>query len=127
MQGVTFEVYALEDIKAADGVSEDYYKKDELVTTITTDALGFARADDLPLGKYYVVEKETVDGFVLDGEAREIDLTYRDQDTPVVTYDEDWQNNRQRATVTVWKKEKGTDRMLEGAVFVMALAPMLLS
>lgn len=74
-----------------------------------------------------MVEKETVDGFVLDGEAREIDLTYRDQDTPVVTYDEDWQNNRQRATVTVWKKEKGTDRMLEGAVFVMALAPMLLS
>lgn len=119
LQGVAFEVYALEDIKAADGVSEDYYKKDELVATMTTDALGFARADDLPLGKYYVVEKETVDGFVLDGEAREIDLTYRDQDTPVVTYDEDWQNNRQRATVTVWKKEKGTDRMLEGAVFAL--------
>ena len=36
----------------------DYYKKDELVATITTDELGFARSDDLPLGKYYVVEKE---------------------------------------------------------------------
>lgn len=119
LQGVTFEVYALEDIKAADGVSDDYYKKDELVSTITTDALGFARADDLPLGRYYVVEKETVNGFVLDGEPREIDLTYRDQDTPVVTYDEDWQNNRQRAKVTVWKKEKGTDQMLEGGVFAL--------
>ena len=28
---VTFEIYAAEDIKAADGVSPDYYVKDELV------------------------------------------------------------------------------------------------
>lgn len=119
LKDVTFEVYALEDIKAADGESSDYYKKDELVATITTDALGFARADDLPLGKYYVVEKETADGFVLDGEAREIDLTYRDQDTPVVTYDEEWQNNRQKAKITVLKKEKNSDRVLEGGVFAL--------
>ena len=119
LKDVTFEVYAAEDIKAADGESPDYYKKDELVTTITTDKLGYARADDLPLGKYYVVEKETADGFVLDGEPREIDLTYRDQDTPVVTYDEEWQNNRQKAKVTVMKKEKDTERMLKGAVFAL--------
>lgn len=119
LKEVTFEVYAREDIKAADGESEDYYKKDELVATITTDELGFARVDDLPLGKYYVVEKETADGFVLDGEPREIDLTYRDQDTPVVTYDEEWQNSRQKAKITVIKKEKDTDRMLEGAVFAL--------
>lgn len=37
LKDVTFEVYALEDIKAADGESEDYYKKDELIATITTD------------------------------------------------------------------------------------------
>lgn len=119
LKDVTFEVYALEDIKAADGESEDYYKKDDLVATITTDALGYARADDLPLGKYYVVEKETAEGFVLDGEAREIDLTYRDQDTPVVTYDEEWQNSRQKAKVTVVKKEKGLERVLEGGVFAL--------
>lgn len=119
LKDVTFEMYALEDIKAADGESTDYYKKDELVATITTDALGFARADDLPLGKYYVVEKKTADGFVLDGEAREIDLTYRDQDTPVVTYDEEWQNSRQKARITVLKKEKDSDRVLEGGVFAL--------
>lgn len=106
LKDVTFEIYAAEDIKAADGESSDYYKKDELVATITTDALGYARSEDLPLGKYYVKEKETADGYVLDGEIREVDLTYRDQNTPVVTYDEDWQNNRQKAKVTVVKKEK---------------------
>ena len=113
LKDVTFEIYAAEDIKAADGESSDYYKKDELVATITTDALGYARSEDLPLGKYYVKEKETADGYVLDGEIREVDLTYRDQNTPVVTYDEDWQNNRQKAKVTVVKKEKNTDRVLE--------------
>lgn len=116
---VTFEVYAAEDIRAADGVSKDYYKKDELVTSITTDALGYAETGDLPLGKYYVKEKATADGFVLDENPREIDLTYRDQNTPVVTYDEGWQNRRQRAAVTVLKKEKGTDLVLPGAVFAL--------
>lgn len=119
MEKVTFEVYALEDIKAADGVSQDYYKKDDLVATITTDTLGYARTDDLPLGKYYVVEKETAEGFVLDNEARKIDLSYRDQETPVVTYDQEWQNLRQKARVTVLKKEKGTQRVLPGAVFAL--------
>ena len=119
LKDVTFEIYAAEDIKAADGESSDYYKKDELVATITTDALGYARSEDLPLGKYYVKEKETADGYVLDGEIREVDLTYRDQNTPVVTYDEDWQNNRQKAEVEVVKKEKDSDRVLEGAVFAL--------
>ena len=119
LKEVTFEVYALEDIKAADGESEDYYKKDDLVATITTDETGVAKLTDLPLGKYYVKEKETANGYVLDDTAREIDLTYRDQDTAEVTYSSDWQNNRQKAEVKVLKKEKDSDRVLEGAVFAL--------
>lgn len=114
---VTFEVYAAEDIHAADGVSEDYYKADELVATITTDDRGIAQLGDLPLGKYYVKEKETVHGYVLDEEVRYVDLTYRDQDTPVVTFEEEWQNARQKVSVTVLKKEKDSERMLAGGIF----------
>ena len=121
LKDVTFEVYALEDVKSADGESEDYYKKDELVATITTDDTGIAKISGLPLGKYYVKEKATEDGFVLDNEAREIDLTYRDQDTAEVTYSADWQNNRQKAEVEVVKKEKDSDRVLEGAVFALCV------
>ena len=51
LKDVTFEVYALEDVKSADGESEDYYKKDELVATITTDDTGIAKVSGLPLGK----------------------------------------------------------------------------
>lgn len=114
---VTFEVYAAEDIHAADGVSEDYYQADELVATITTGDRGIAQLGDLPLGKYYVKEKETVHGYVLDEEIRYVDLTYRDQNTPVVTFEEEWQNARQKVSVTVFKKEKDSDRMLSGGIF----------
>ena len=120
LKDVTFEVYALEDIKAADGESEDYYKKDELIATITTDETGIAKLSGLPLGKYYVKEKETAEGYVLDGEIREIDLTYVDQETAEVTWNGDWQNNRQKAEISVLKKEKDTDRVLEGAVFALS-------
>ena len=91
---VTFEVYAEEDIKAADGVSEDYYKADELVATITTDETGIAKLSNLPLGKYYVKEVGTAHGYVLDSEIRHVDLSYVDQNTPVVTYNDDWKNHR---------------------------------
>ena len=119
LKDVVFEVYALEDIKAADGESEDYYKKDELIAAITTDDSGIAKLDNLPLGKYYVKEKETAEGYVLDGEIRGIDLTYRDQDTAVVTFSTDWQNNRQKAEVNVIKTEKDSDRAVEGTVFAL--------
>ena len=114
---VTFEVFAEEDIKAADGVSEDYYKADDLVATITTDETGIAKLSNLPLGKYYVKEVGTAHGYVLDSEIRHVDLSYVDQNTPVVTYNDDWQNHRQRVIINLVKKEKDQDRVLEGGVF----------
>ena len=117
LKDVTFEVYALEDIKAADGESEDHYKKDELVDTITTDGTGVAKLENLPLGKYYVKEKETAEGYILDEKIREADLTYRDQETPVVTFSTDWLNNRQKVELQVLKTEKDSDRVVPGTVF----------
>ena len=117
LSDVTFDVFAAEDIKAADGVSEDYFKADEKVGTITTDSNGIAQMGDLPAGKYYVKEVKTAHGYVLDKEPRYVDLSYRDQDTPVITYDEKWQNARQKVKITVLKKEKDTERVLAGGVF----------
>lgn len=117
LSNVTFDVFAAEDIKAADGVSEDYFKADEKVGTITTNSNGIAQMGDLPAGKYYVKEVKTTHGYVLDGEPRYVDLSYRDQNTPVITYDEKWQNARQKIKVTVLKKEKDTERVLAGGVF----------
>ena len=124
---VTFNVYAAEAIRAADGVSADYYAADELVGSITTDGNGIAQMDNLPLGRYYIVEKETAHGYVLDNEPRYVDLTYRDQDTPLVTYSADWQNARQRVQVEVLKKEKDSDKVLSGAIFGLYAADDIVS
>ena len=124
---ITFNVYAAEAIRAADGVSADYYAADELVGSITTDGNGIAQMDNLPLGRYYIVEKETSHGYVLDNEPRYVDLTYRDQDTPLVTYSADWQNARQRVQVEVLKKEKDSDKVLSGAIFGLYAAGDIVS
>lgn len=124
---VTFNVYAAEAIRAADGVSADYYAADELVGSITTDGNGIAQMDNLPLGRYYIVEKETSHGYVLDNEPRYVDLIYRDQDTPLVTYSADWQNARQRVQVEVLKKEKDSDKVLSGAIFGLYAADDIVS
>ena len=124
---VTFNVYAAEAIRAADGVSADYYAADELVGSITTDGNGIAQMDNLPLGRYYIEEKETSHGYVLDNEPRYVDLTYRDQDTPLVTYSADWQNARQRVQVEVLKKEKDSDKVLSGAIFGLYAADDIVS
>ena len=124
---VTFNVYAAEAIRAADGVSADYYAADELVASITTDGNGIAQMDNLPLGRYYIVEKEPSHGYVLDNEPRYVDLTYRDQDTPLVTYSADWQNARQRVQVEVLKKEKDSNKVLSGAIFGLYAADDIVS
>ena len=68
-------------------------------------------------GRTFHTILSTLYGYILDEEPRYVDLSYRDQDTPVVVYDEDWQNNRQKVKVNVLKKEKDTDRVLKGGIF----------
>lgn len=50
LKGVTFEVYAGEDIICFDSLNTVFYEKDQLVATIVTDEAGIAVIDGLPLG-----------------------------------------------------------------------------
>ena len=117
LAGVEFEVYAAEDIVSPDGLDTVYYEADELVATIVTDEKGYASIDSLPLGKYYLVETKTLEGFVLDDTPIEADLSYIDQDTKVVYAGMNISNERQKVQITVVKKAAGTKEVLEGAVF----------
>ena len=114
---VSFNVYAKDNIKHADGATRDHYKAGDLVATITTDATGVATLENLPLGRYVVREVETPNGYVLDGKERVIDLTYRDAVTPVITYSESWQNERQHIALRITKQDVVTGDMLGSAVF----------
>ena len=127
LPNVTFDIYAAADIKAADGVSPDYFKEGDLVATITTGTNGIASLDKieykgksigLPLGRYKIVEKRTVDGYKLDGEPRFVDLLYADQNTEEITYSEAWENVRQKLSLSLLKVDKNHDNApIEGALF----------
>ena len=112
-----FDVYAKEDIVSADGLDTVYHKAGDKVATIVTNDKGIARIDDLPLGKYYLVETKTIDGFVLDDTPIEADLSYIDQNTKVVFAGMDVTNERQKVQITVTKTDSETKEALEGAVF----------
>lgn len=57
LAGITFKVYADEDILAQDGSGDTLYLKDALVDTIVTNQDGNAATKELPLGKYRIEEE----------------------------------------------------------------------
>ena len=117
LSGVTFDVYAKEDILSVDGLNTVYYKAGDKISTIVTDEQGIARIDNLPCGKYYLIETKTIDGFILDNTPIEADISYIDQDTNIVYAGMNVTNERQKVQISVIKTDSETKKVLEGAVF----------
>ena len=83
LDGIKYELYADEDIKSSDN-NYIYYNKGDLVDTLITDKFGYSISKKLPLGKYYLVEIETKDNYVLDTKEYHFELTEKDNKTKVV-------------------------------------------
>lgn len=117
LSGAKFDVYAKEDILSVDGLNTVYYKAGDKISTIVTDEQGIARIDNLPCGKYYLIETKTIDGFILDNTPIEADISYIDQNTNVVYAGMNVTNERQKVQISVIKTDSETKKVLEGAVF----------
>ena len=117
LPGMVFEVRAAENIKHPDGVSKNFYRKGELVATLTTGKDGTATTEELPLGKYTVTEVKAPEGFILNGQTQEAELVYKDQYTALVFDSATITNERQKVDLSVVKKDADTDEPLSGAVF----------
>lgn len=117
LPGMVFEVRAAEDIKHPDGISEDFYKKGELVATLTTGKDGTATTEKLPLGKYDVTEVKAPEGYIVNGETKHLELKYKDQNTSLVFDSATISNARQTVDIELIKKDKDTGEALSGAVF----------
>ena len=63
LSGITFRIYADEDILTSDGSGDTLYAKDSLVETVITDESGVAESKQLPIGTYRV-EEETPEEYV---------------------------------------------------------------
>ena len=83
LAGVKFGLFANDDIEFNGKL---IYTKDEKIAEGISDRKGKINFSNLYLGKYYVKELETLDGYVLDESIYEIELSYKDQYTETVTY-----------------------------------------
>lgn len=81
LSGAEFEVIAAEDIYTADGSLRA--EKEEIVADIITDADGNAVTEPLYLGKYIVREKTAPYGYILNSEAKEVELIYAGQEVSI--------------------------------------------
>lgn len=124
LNGAVFEIHAAEDIITPDGTVQ--LKKGELADTITTGieiedmeekGAGIACSKELFFGKYVITEKKTPVGYVLDQQSYPIDLTYEDQDTPVVLKTLHLKNTS--TELTILKQDAETKEPLSGVRFTV--------
>lgn len=123
LEGAVFEIYADEDITTPDGTIR--VVKDTLVDTITTGENGTAKSKELYLGKYRLVETQTLDGYVLSTEPTTVEITYSGQEVAVTNADISINNERQKAEVNLHKVLESTDtfkankEVMESVIFAL--------
>ena len=71
----------LYDIVTLDGTTRAY--AGDVVSEITTDENGYAETEPLYLGKYEIREIKAPDGYVLNNEPKDVELTYAGQEFEV--------------------------------------------
>ena len=81
LSGAVFQVIAVEDIVTLDGTTRAY--AGDVVSEITTDENGYAETEPLYLGKYEVREIKAPEGYVLNNEHKDVELTYAGQEFEV--------------------------------------------
>ena len=81
LSGAVFQVIAVEDIVTLDGTVRA--SAGDVVAEITTDENGYAETEPLYLGKYEVREIKAPEGYVLNNEPKDVELTYAGQEFEV--------------------------------------------
>ena len=114
--GAVFSVYAGADIYAGYGALI-YHSGDLVKENLITDSNGSTVLSGLHLGTYVIKEVSAPDNFVCKGEEQTVTLSYAGQTVDVVFAENTFTNDRQKAAVTVTKKDKETDNPLQGGIF----------
>ncbi len=114
VEGATYHVNAKEEIQSKDGKTK-LYNAGDLVTIVATNEEGKAYAENLPQGKYEIKQVEKGNGFGINGEEREINITYggeEAQKTPVTYYEENYKDETTKLEIELIDKD--TKEKLEG-------------
>jgi len=82
LEKVIFNLYAKKDIYENGKI---IYQKDELIKELITDKEGKVTESNLPLGEYYIKEVSTAKGYLIDEKIYDINLSYKNENTEVIT------------------------------------------
>lgn len=129
VEGAVFEVYAAEDIYTQEldtarlaeyGVSTDDYRvyaKDQKVAALTTDRTGYAYLADLYIGKYYIRETYSGEGFVRNPKIQHFEITAQDEHVSFEWVQSLYENQRQKINLQIQKEDADNGTGLKGAVY----------
>ena len=115
LEGAEFTVTAAEDIITPDGTLRA--SAGEVVDTITSAADGTAQSKELFLGKYTIKETKQPIGYAINEKIYEVELKYKDQETPIVV--ESLTVGNQPTVIIIDKKVTGTEQHLSGVKFAV--------
>ena len=115
-EGAVYNVYAGADIVTAYG-AKVYSKGDLVKANLTTDSNGATVLKNLHLGTYTIKEVQAPENFYNAGEEKTVTLSYAGQNVETVFSESTFVNDRQKAEVSVLKKDKDTLNPLDGGVF----------
>lgn len=115
-----FSLYAAEDIYTYDyhvdenGNRIKLYSKDERVGKMTVNMeKPYCTVENLPIGKYYIVEDKTLPGYLCLDKPVNAEIAYADEKTEYVEVSVEVENNL--TTIKVFKKDKETEKNIKGA------------
>ena len=124
LSNAIYELHAAENIYSIDNQVDEageryvHYTKDELIATLTTDAEGLALSDNLPMGRYYLIETKAPEGFTLNSTPIDVEIEYGGQTVPVVEVKVPVIDARQKIELTLTKQDKNnTELLLPGATY----------
>ena len=127
LKGAVYKLIADEDIYTPDNqvdeegnrkvavINDIPANKDAVIALLTTDEEGKAELNDLPLGKYRIEEEKAPVGFVLDKEAKHIELKYADDHTEVVYENAELLDKRVKTELKLIKKDAVSETPVQGA------------
>ncbi|MCI8999701.1 MAG: hypothetical protein HFJ26_01890 [Clostridia bacterium] len=115
IQGATFNIVAAEDIKNV-AQTVTYYKKGDIVTTITTSNTGIAKKADLHVGKYTIQETSAPNGYLLNEESSTVTLSYTSENVNSLSANVTVVDEEPVGTISITKTNQNGDK-IEGATF----------